>query len=409
MSRGVRMGLAVLMLAATTVCGAAPYLCAVLPLSATNGCAPADAADFRARLSAELRGTGRFSTLKDGDVDRVSASAAGPLAAGRALGVPFLVAGRLSGTGAQASVRLEFFDVYGAEPERPLLTHEMMGAMPSLREPGAGAAARRFADAIHAPRRSAGRGNPDVRVLYLGGDVQLELVRIPAGEFIMGASDGDADETPHPVRLTHDLWMSRDEITNQQFERFLADSGYQGAAEADKDYLKHFEAGVRYASRDGGYPVVCVSWFNAKAFCDWLSRRAGCTVRLPTEAEWEYACRAGTRTRYFTGDSDAALLRAGWFAENSDRTTHPVGRLEPNAWGLRDMHGNVWEWCEDWYGETYYASSPPADPPGPNSGATRVLRGGSWFLISRYCRSANRSFGDPRDTNYVIGFRIAVL
>ena len=141
----------------------------------------------------------------------------------------------------------------------------------------------------------------------------------------------------------------------------------------------------------GHRPVECVSWHDAVAFCKKLSEREGRTYRLPTEAEWEFACRAGTKTEYYTGDTEEDLARAGWYVGNSDNQTHPVGQKEPNAFGLYDMHGNVWEWCADWYDE----------PKG-----RRVLRGGAWDLVSVYCRSAYR-FGFGPVSRYVyLGFRV---
>jgi formylglycine-generating enzyme required for sulfatase activity len=130
--------------------------------------------------------------------------------------------------------------------------------------------------------------------------------------------------------------------------------------------------------------------------------------RLPTEAEWEYACRAGSNTAYFFSNDDGSLAENAWYWMNSGRTTHPVGQKNPNAWGLYDMHGNVWEWCQDWYGENYYSSTTRSDPKGPLSGSHRVLRGGSWISTPMKARSAVRNRHDPayRDVSY--GFRVAV-
>ena len=132
----------------------------------------------------------------------------------------------------------------------------------------------------------------------------------------------------------------------------------------------------------------------------------GWSYRLPTEAEWEYACRAGTKTEYSFGDSDSELDEYAWYgkAEALGGTTHPVGEKKPNAWGLHDMHGNVWEWCQDWHGK--YPSGPVTDPTGPSSGSFRVFRGGGWSFISQNCRSAFRSGFSPGSRSHYLGFRV---
>ena len=137
-----------------------------------------------------------------------------------------------------------------------------------------------------------------------------------------------------------------------------------------------------------------------------LNRNEGVNMyRLPTEAEWEYAVRAGTRTAYSFGDDASQLGVHAWYGANSDSKTHPVGQKQPNGWGLFDMHGNVWEWVADWYGD--YPHGAVTDPRGPRSGALRVYRGGSWLNGARYCRAANRYGGSPGLRNYLLGFRLA--
>ena len=150
---------------------------------------------------------------------------------------------------------------------------------------------------------------------------------------------------------------------------------------------------------------------DAEAFCRRLSQREGRVYRLPTEAEWEYACRAGTTTAFQFGENESGLAEYGWYKENTydvgERYAHEVGQKKPNAWGLHDMHGNVWEWCTDWFNYDYYDVSPVDDPPGPASGTSRVVRGGSWGCDAFRCRSAYRSLL-PADTRYdFVGFRVA--
>jgi len=156
-----------------------------------------------------------------------------------------------------------------------------------------------------------------------------------------------------------------------------------------------------------------VSWNDAVEFCRRLSKlpeekAAGHVYRLPTEAEWEYACRAGTTTEYSFGDFESQLGEYAWFNGNSDETTHPVGQKKANPWGLYEMHGNVWEWCQDWHSADYYGSSPPADPQGPTRGSSRVLRGGSW-CCPRDVRSANRGRVGPDSRGSNVGFRVVGL
>ena len=156
-------------------------------------------------------------------------------------------------------------------------------------------------------------------------------------------------------------------------------------------------------------PVENVSWDDAVEFCRKLSGKEGEKYGLPTEAQWEYACRAGSKTRFSFGDSDSSLGDSAWYSDNSNRTTHPVSQKKVNSFGLYDMHGNVWEWCSDWYGGEYYSSSPGVDPQGPSSGTYRVVRGGSWYYDPRYCRSASRFRVSPVDRSFNLGFRIVLL
>jgi formylglycine-generating enzyme required for sulfatase activity len=149
-----------------------------------------------------------------------------------------------------------------------------------------------------------------------------------------------------------------------------------------------------------------VSLTDATEFCKKLSEKTRQAVRLPTEAEWEYACRAGTATAYSFGDADSALGDYAWYGSNSGNTTHPVGQKKPNAWGLYDMHGNVWEWCADWYGS--YPTGAVTDPQGAASGTSRVLRGGSWFYNPSDCRSANRNGLTPDFRIINLGLRVVV-
>jgi formylglycine-generating enzyme required for sulfatase activity len=223
--------------------------------------------------------------------------------------------------------------------------------------------------------------------LDLGNGVKLELVRIPAGEFQMGSSESDSAKPVHKVRITKPFYMGKTEVTQEQWQAVMGNnpSRFKGAKN----------------------PVEQVSWDDCQAFVKKLSAKVGgLAFALPTEAEWEYACRAGSTTKYCFGDSDRELGDYGWYDSNSDKKTHPVGQKKPNAFGLYDMHGNVWEWCQDWYDENYYKNSPKDDPTGPTKGDGRVLRGGSWFYDPWSCRSAYRFRGNPTYRNDRNGCRV---
>ena len=239
-------------------------------------------------------------------------------------------------------------------------------------------------------------GPAKTMTLNLGG-VTMELVLIPAGEFMMGSPASEAkrqkDETQHRVRITKPFYMGKYEVTQAQHQAVMGanPSKFKGASN----------------------PVEMVSWNNATEFCRKLSQRTGQQVRLPTEAEWEYACRAGTTTPFHYGNSLSSTQANfngrypyGGAAKGDYRgKTMPVGSFQPNAWSLYDMHGNVWEWCADWY-ENYGGAA--TDPTGPANGGYRVLRGGGWNNNGYSCRSASRYWNDPSNRNLNYGFRVVV-
>jgi formylglycine-generating enzyme required for sulfatase activity len=216
--------------------------------------------------------------------------------------------------------------------------------------------------------------------------VEMPLRWIPAGTFSMGSDTGRDDEKPvRKVTITRGFWISQTEVTQAQWKAVMG-------AENPSQW------------KDDTKPVENVTWDQARQFCAKLSQLTGREFRLPREAEWEYACRAKSTTAYFHGDTETALRRAGWFTANSDEQTHPVSKLASNGWGLYDAHGNVWEWCEDWYGD--YPSGSRTDPTGPATGTARVIRGGSWFNSESFCRSASRFQADPAGRRAYIGFRV---
>ncbi|MFY3386047.1 formylglycine-generating enzyme family protein [Paracidovorax sp. MALMAid1276] len=293
----------------------------------------------------------------------------------------------------------------------------------------------------------------------------MVFVRVPAGSFQMGGLEPAdvlaraypqleprrfaelADEAPaHRVRIRRAFYLGQHEVTVGQFRRFLEASGHVPESEADGTgaygYNPDYDPATtvrgdafegrnpRYSWRNPGFaqddnhPVVNVTWNDAQAMARWLSRTDGHVYRLPTEAEWEYACRAGTRTRYPHGDDPEGLVRV---ANTFDRDaaqhwprwrqhalagsdgyafTAPVGRFAPNAWGLHDMLGNAWEWVADWHGDDYYARSPRQDPQGPPEGSVRVRRGGSWHTWSFYARCGYRNWNSPQTRYTLVGMRL---
>jgi formylglycine-generating enzyme required for sulfatase activity len=213
---------------------------------------------------------------------------------------------------------------------------------------------------------------------------KLEWVKIPAGKFRMG-SEEDRDTAVHTVTLDS-FYMSKKLVTFHQYDLFCEDTGREKPG--DKGWGR------------GDRPVINVSWNNIDDFCKWLSAKIGENVHLPTEAQWEYACRAGT-----TSDRYGDLDEIAWYEKNSMGKTHPVAQKKPNAFGLYDMLGNVWEWCNDFYGK--YPREAVTNPTGPKDGAFRVLRGGSWIFFGRDLRSAYRNWIDPADRDFYSGFRLA--
>jgi len=269
---------------------------------------------------------------------------------------------------------------------------------------------------------------PDVKQGVLS-----DFVHLRGGEFVMGSEvrevDRSSEETQHSVKVS-DFYMCKYAVSVKEYLMFANDT--------KSHYPEWIEAGSQYNVKTGSddhykklgdalsgeaYPVVGVSWNDAVAYCKWMSDKTGKTFRLPTEAEWEYACRAGNKknTPFNTGENlttDQANYDGNYPYNRNKKgeyrqTTISVDSLEPNAWGLYNMHGNVWEWCSDWYDENYYeeckAKGVVENPKGPEKGSNRVLRGGSWNYFARFCRSAYRLYYTPVNRPNYVGFRLVFV
>lgn len=235
--------------------------------------------------------------------------------------------------------------------------------------------------------------------------IGMKLGWIPQGEFMMGTPEHD-EKPIHQVKISKGFYMGVHEVTQEQYQKVMGTnpSKYKGYD------ITMIGSNPQEVKMYTNLPVEAVNWNEAVEFCNKLSQQESRTYRLPTEAEWEYACRAGTTTRYSFGDNDSQLGDYAWWGTNSAKHIHPVGGKKPNPWGIYDMYGNVWEWCHDWYGKDYYASSPAIDPLGPVSGQFRVFRGGAWGIQTHLlCRSAARYSHDPNNRFDTVGFRVILV
>ena len=232
---------------------------------------------------------------------------------------------------------------------------------------------------------SGERRSGDKKTITLPGGVTMEMIWCEPGSFLMGsplAERGRFDDEPqHQVTLTKGFWLGKYEVTQKQWESVMGENPSK--------------------FKDPDRPVESVSWEDCNAFLRRLNVDLGGIARFPTEAEWEYACRAGSNSAIA---GNGLLSDMAWYDANSGNETHPVGKNHPNAWGFYDMHGNVLEWCYDWFGKF---DAKATDPKGPSIGSFRVLRGGCWFFYARDCRSAYRLKRDPALRNAIFGFRLA--
>jgi formylglycine-generating enzyme required for sulfatase activity len=241
---------------------------------------------------------------------------------------------------------------------------------------------------------SSGLATAEEIINYYTNSIGMKFIMLPPGTFMMGAGKNVEDPTEgelpyHQVRISKPFYLGIYEVTQAQWKAVMGNNPSE------------------YKNNDN--PVEMVNWPDVQAFIKRLNKKEGHSrYRLPTEAEWERAVRAGTTSTFYFGIDESQLLNHAWYKDNSGDTTHPVGQKLQNAWGLYDILGNVLEMTDDWYGEAYYVNSPSVDPTGPISGDTRVVRGCGWNFDARYCRSADRLKYTTDYRNEYYGFRLAL-
>jgi formylglycine-generating enzyme required for sulfatase activity len=281
-------------------------------------------------------------------------------------------------------------------------------------------------DAVEAKEHQNAWANHLGIEVEITNSIGMKLRLIPPGKFLMGSAEDDLGRAmyqgpQHGVTLTKPFCMGTHAVTVGQFKAFVKEFDYQTEAEKGNGATRLFpgrtwEQDAKANWRNPGYeqtdnhPVVCVSWNDAKAFCDWLSAKEHKTYALPTEAQWEYGCRAGSSTYYYFGDDAKELAQFAWYLVNAESKAHPVGQRKPNAWGFFDMHGNAWQWTADWFAPDYYLKSPENDPPGASASLTRVLRGGGWADSTAHCNSVFRNRAHTPSERYAhFGFRVVLV
>jgi len=256
-----------------------------------------------------------------------------------------------------------------------------------------------------------GKDKPGVKTVQ---DIPtIEMVYVEGGTFRMGSNDGDSDEKPVHTVTVDGFYIGKYEVTVSQYLQF--------AKETNSHYPEWLESGSVYniyhgtdnhykkfgsALTNENHPIIGISWHDAKAYCEWLSRKTGMKYRLPTEAQWEFAARGGNKSRGYIYSGSYTIGEVAWYTENSNGKTHPVGQKKANELGIYDMSGNVWEWCADWYAGDYYADSPRYNPENKTQTSGRVGRGGGWFSYPGYCRVADRGSWGPGNRGVYVGFRL---
>ena len=369
---------------------------AIVKMQVSGGIPETYSLAFTDRLRFELFNTGAFTVMERSEMDEILKEQGFQMSGcttdecfvevGRILGVNHIVAGSVSKIGSLYTITLRLVSVETSKTVRAIAV-DYKGEVEELASSKMQEAALKLAGQQDLEKPQTSSFSSDTQTI--AGPLQrMTFVKIPAGSFIMGSNDGESDEKPvHTVNIKS-FYMMTTEVTQAQWQSVMG----KNPSKLKGDY----------------FPVENVSWNDCQDFIQKLNQlKPGKDYRLPTEAEWEYACRAGTSTKFYSGNSDSDLERIGWKNGNSGNKTHPVGQKVPNAWGLYDMHGNVWEWCEDWYHDSYNGSPTNGSAWLSPSGQYRVLRGGSWHSNAQLCRSSDRGGVDPdyRDCN--VGFRLS--
>ena len=259
-------------------------------------------------------------------------------------------------------------------------------------------------------RARAAPFNGECRTFTLPGGAKVEMIYVAPGSFMMGHPGSSGHATQHRVTLTKGYWIGKYPVTQRQWKALVRANGVTFAKGEPTPWFSREGGGRNCVSGldTSDFPMECISWDDCKALVDALNgvKREGRRWSLPTEAQWEFAARGGTKSRGYTYSGGNDMDTLGWYNKNSGRTTHSVREKDiGNELGIVGMSGNVWEWCNDWYGK-YYSNSPTEDPQGPASGSYRVLRGGSWNYNAQNCRSAPRYSSTPSNCNIDIGFRL---
>ena len=266
----------------------------------------------------------------------------------------------------------------------------------------------------------------NVGITYTDPATGMEFVFVKGGCYRMGDTFGDGENNENPVHevCVSVFYIGKYNVTVGQFNRFVSETGYTTEAQKETGYTPEAQKGTKgksgcnsnegegnfgYSWRNPGFPlddrhpVVCISWNDAVAFTEWQGRKTGKGIRLPSEAEWEYACRGGGGSEKYCGGND--IDSVAWYKDNSGMQTHPVGQKRPNGLGLYDMSGNAGQWMGDWYDDNYYGSSGRDNPRGPSYGHSRALRGGSWAFEPRKMRASTRGGCSPSVQSDNIGLR----